>query len=66
MNWHIDNDTSNKTYSYTVYKSEIEAMQIMMAWRGERTTEDSIKDDADYIINLADRIKRDRLRGASN
>ena len=51
---------------YTIYKSEIEAAQLISFAKGEITTDDSIKDDADKIIELADRIKRDRLRGAAN
>ena len=51
---------------YTIFPSEIKAAQIMSHYRGELNTNDSIKDDANYIIDLAHRIERERLDGASN
>ena len=49
----------------TVYPAELEATQIMVIFRGEISTDDRIKEDANFILDLADRIKRQRLEGAS-
>jgi len=51
--------------TYTIYPSEIEAARIMQAYKSEMTTDDSIKEDANYLIDLVHRIERERLDGAS-
>ena len=40
---------------------EIEAARIMDRYKGFVTTKDSIRRDADYLIDLAHRIERERM-----
>jgi hypothetical protein len=46
---------------YFITKSEMEAAKLMSS-KKSLTTNDSIKDDADYIVELADKIKNERLK----
>ena len=49
---------------YTITESEILASRVVSRYRGELTTDSSIIDDANFIIDLADKIKRERVEAA--
>ncbi len=46
---------------YFITKSELEAARLM-SYTKSLTTNDSVKNDADYIVELGDRIKNERLK----
>ena len=50
--------------TYTITKGELEAGALMSRAKGEISTEDSFREDANYIIDLAHRIERERLEVA--
>jgi hypothetical protein len=61
----MDDDTNefdiNDIKNYTIITpAEIEAGMVMTRYRGVMSTSDSFKKDADHIIDLAERIKKER------
>ncbi len=50
--------------TYIITKGEMEAGALMSRAKGEMSTKDSFREDANYIIDLAHRIERERLEVA--